>query len=264
MNLPSEFWIGDIENPGPLLLLTYPDLMSLRSVSIKFWNIIGGDNEMSDYFWMLKTQWDFEFIEPKSQKGGWKEEYIRIARVQKIVGTYFTEFNGGQPLRVEINRRGVVSVYRTPTDLDWDALEFEYDSDEYPEMYYNELMKEYRPRKIFLGEDVEYKNVRFWPGNTILLELEPGKYAKLHVGIEEFEIDDEIVYYYSPVGPNKVPYPVAVGKKYIYDMDGNYYPIKIYNEDVPEKDKFDFWHILDESSEGKPVRITDSIWNEGW
>lgn len=83
-------------------------------------------------------------------------------------------------------------------------------------------------------------------------------------GIEEFEIDDEIIYYFSPVGRNRVPYPVAVGKKYVYDMDGNYYPIRVYNEDVPEKDKFDFWHILEESDEGKFVRITDSIWNEGW
>ena len=71
----------------------------------------------------------------------------------RLFGTYLTEFNGGNPLRVVISRDGVVSVYRLPKDFNWRKDgDDEYPLEEYPEMYYTELMKEYRPKKVFLGE----------------------------------------------------------------------------------------------------------------
>jgi len=181
-----------------------------------------------------------------------------------LFGDYFTVFNGGFPLRVIISRDGSVSVYRMPKNSKINFEEF--DPLDFPEMHYTILMKKYRPLKVFLGENIEGSETETWMGSTILLELKPGKYALLYVGIEEFEIDDEILHYYALVGNSAVPYPLAVGKKYVYSMDSlKYFPIKIYNEDVPEENKFDFWRILYErSDEGKDLKVTKRIRNKGF
>lgn len=76
MELPTELLIGNEENPGPLIMLAYPDLMSLELVSRKFREIID-----SDYFWKLKTRrdWGVTYEEPK--KNTWREEYFSYAQV---------------------------------------------------------------------------------------------------------------------------------------------------------------------------------------
>jgi len=162
---------------------------------------------------------------------------------------------------VKVKPEGKVSIYRIPESFfkneDASYEEMIEDKDN-PEEYYNmKLVKEYRARKVFLGEDVEYgEHTDFMIGNTILLELElePGKYVKISNVIEEFEVDDVILHYYSPIGNNAVPYPTAIGEKYVYDiLNLKYYPIELYNEDVSEEDKFDFWHILTDSGESTPI-----------
>jgi len=184
-----------------------------------------------------------------------------------LFGDWLTEFDG-YPLRVIISRDGSVSVYRMRKNSKIDFEEFP--SYEFPEMHYTVLMKKYRPLKVFLGENIEGltgpRGNESSLGSTILLELKPGKYASLGVDIEEFEIDDEILHYYSPVTNTGVPIPVAVGKKYVYDMTApmRYFPIRIYNEEVPEKDKFDFWHILSKRDDGKDLKVTKRIRNKGY
>lgn len=180
-----------------------------------------------------------------------------------LFGEYFTEWNGGKPLRVIIKSDGVVSIYAMPKDLDVMSLEEKgYNYYEDPEMYYTELIKEYKPNKVFLGEEVDGQ---YWIGNSILMELEPGKYVVLYLNIEEFEIDDEILHYYSPMHGSGLPTPVAVGKKYIYNIaDLVYYPIRIYNEDIPEDAKFDFWKVLYEMGGGKPLKSLNIIKNKSF
>jgi len=175
---------------------------------------------------------------------------------ERLFGEYFTYLDGGSPLRVVISRDGSVSVYRMRKNSKIDFEEFH--PLDFPEMHYTKLMKTYRPLKVFLGENIEGDDSA--PGNSILLELEPGKYASLVVDIKEFEIDDEIVHYYAREG-----YPVAVGKKYVYmPLELKYFPIRIYNEEVPEKDKFDFWHILSKRDDGKDLKVTKRIRNKGF
>lgn len=179
-----------------------------------------------------------------------------------LFGEYLTEWNGESSLRVIIKSDGVVSIYAMPKDLDFMDLEEKgYTSYEDPEMYYTELIKEYKPNKVFLGEEVDSQ---YWIGNSILMELEPGKYVVLSLDIEEFEIDDEILHYYSPMHSG-LPTPVAVGKKYIYNIaDLVYYPIRIYNEDVPEDAKFDFWKVLYEMEGGKRLKSLNIIKNKSF
>ena len=58
------------------------------------------------------------------------------------------------------------------------------------------------------------------PGNSILLHVSPQKYIYVGEQIYSFApLDgDTIKAYYSPLGNNQVPYPYAVGEKYVYFM----------------------------------------------
>jgi hypothetical protein len=88
--------------------------------------------------------------------------------------------------------------------------------------------------KIFVGDnelnapdyDLEKGSGR---GNTILLQTGKDEYTYIGDGIRSFKTKDGDVIekYYSPVGNNAVPYPYAVGKKYVYLMlDNEYEPVE--------------------------------------
>jgi hypothetical protein len=66
------------------------------------------------------------------------------------------------------------------------------------------------------------KTDKHFEGNSILVHLakigEKNYYLFVGDTVVEFEIDDTIVEYYSQVGNSDVPYPVAVGKNYVYFM----------------------------------------------
>ena len=66
-------------------------------------------------------------------------------------------------------------------------------------------------------------------GNTILLQTGKDKYTYIGDGIRSFTTKDGDVIqkYYSPVGNSAVPYPYAVGQKYVYLMlDNEYEPVE--------------------------------------
>jgi hypothetical protein len=80
-------------------------------------------------------------------------------------------------------------------------------------------------KKIFIGDnELRIKGGPApkgeYPGNSILMELQPGKY--IYVGSEIYTfntIDGETIEnYYSLVGNSQVPYPYAVGEHYTYFM----------------------------------------------
>ena len=62
-------------------------------------------------------------------------------------------------------------------------------------------------------------------GNTVLLQTGKDKYTYIGDGIRSFTTKDGDVIqkYYSPVGNSAVPYPYAVGQKYVYLMLYNQY-----------------------------------------
>ena len=86
--------------------------------------------------------------------------------------------------------------------------------------------------KIFIGDndlndpsyDLEKGSGR---GNTILLQTSKHAYTYIGDGIRSFSTKDEDVIqnYYSPVGNNAVPYPYAIGNKYVYLMLDNTYEL---------------------------------------
>lgn len=106
-----------------------------------------------------------------------------------------------------------------------------------------EIIIEVEYENIFVGDNDMNINRIYAPkgmyvGNTILLKVSPTKY--IYVGNTLFSFntvkDDIIVRYYSPVGDNIIPYPYAVGKKFVYYLEGEccnnfIVPIKEYNQD---------------------------------
>jgi hypothetical protein len=86
--------------------------------------------------------------------------------------------------------------------------------------------------KIYIGDnelndpsyDLEKGSGR---GNTILLQTSKHAYTYIGDGIRSFSTKDEDVIqnYYSPVGNNAVPYPYAIGNKYVYLMLDNTYEL---------------------------------------
>jgi hypothetical protein len=59
------------------------------------------------------------------------------------------------------------------------------------------------------------------------VQLSSRKYVYIGSSIYEFTVPpgEKIIKYYSRVGNNDVPYPVAIGEKYVYFMlDGDYVP----------------------------------------
>jgi hypothetical protein len=83
---------------------------------------------------------------------------------------------------------------------------------------------------IFIGKSTDEiwcgckEKLKNYIGNSILVKL--SKYKYIHIGAEvtEFKIKEEIIRYESPVGPNGVPYPYAVGEKNTYFMEGEIVP----------------------------------------
>ena len=69
-------------------------------------------------------------------------------------------------------------------------------------------------KKVFVGED----HIEGQDGNSILIQLTNTQYVYIGHIIYEFKTSDQIQKYYSNLGNNDVPYPVAVGEKNAYFM----------------------------------------------
>ena len=105
--------------------------------------------------------------------------------------------------------------------------------------------------KIFVGDnelnapdyDLEKGSGR---GNTILLQTGKDEYTYIGDGIRSFRTKDGDVIekYYSPVGNNAVPYPYAVGQKYVYLMLNNEYePVEDFDLTKDVYTQFYGWNV---------------------
>ena len=99
MQLTPEFLLGDLEHPGPLVTLAYPDVLRMREVSRDAKKITD-----MDYFWELKTRRDFGAENRYPQRGNWKEEYLSYGKEEA-------------PKLIEASREGEVSEVRQLLDL---------------------------------------------------------------------------------------------------------------------------------------------------
>ena len=83
-------------------------------------------------------------------------------------------------------------------------------------------------------------------GNTVLLQTGKDEYTYIGDGIRSFKTKDGDVIekYYSPVGNNAVPYPYAVGKKYVYLMlDNEYEPVEDFDLTKDVYTQYYGWNI---------------------
>lgn len=180
--------------------------------------------------------------------------YDEMKQNLKGYRTYFIHFNGGRPLLVYIKENDVKIFKPDPSISNKDYSMFEFKN----KWIYIILYASYKATKIFIGKSPKIKMTEFsgdygkyFNGNTILLKIKNDKYVLIGYAenIKEFTIkNDEIKKYYSPVGNNDVPYPLAIGEKNIYFF--------LYPEGYISKDNFsdpkDLQTILDEISELRP------------
>jgi hypothetical protein len=112
---------------------------------------------------------------------------------------------------------------------------------------YTIFVKHIKPEKIFIGKSPKIKMTKFsggygkeFDGNTILLLLNNNNYAIINgEGIKNFTTNnDKIINYYSIIGNNDVPYPIAIGEKYYYFW--------IYPEGYLEKNEFKIFKNIED------------------
>ena len=141
---------------------------------------------------------------------------------------YMIHDNHGRPFIVDDTKSEKNAVVYKTKVIDEDARVWEY------EKATKIFTTPYE--RIFIGDnllkDPHYEEVGWAKGNSLLLQISDKKYVYVGDCVFSFEPVDEdtLVKYYSPVGNNDVPYPYAVGKKYVYLLwDKSYYPVEFFD-----------------------------------
>lgn len=139
---------------------------------------------------------------------------------------YLTHDNGGRTFLVICNKSNVCALVFNGKNEDYNPYDiklkklYEYNI---PVMEYTDIIQ------CFPGKDVDEKYL----GNSVLIHIKNNRYAFIGDCIYEFDTfeNDKIIEYYSMVGNSDVPYPVALGEKYVYMMLDHSY---IARSDFPE------------------------------
>ena len=108
---------------------------------------------------------------------------------------------------------------------------------------YNETLNTIK----FVQTHNKYDKYKKENGNSILLKIEQNHYMYIGDKIYEFDTDDEILDYISPIGNNDVPYPYAFSGRYTYIMLDNK---KIKNIDLNDSDPYDYYYDINENASG--------------
>lgn len=126
---------------------------------------------------------------------------------------YLIHDNGGRPFMVDVNTaKKSINVYK-PRELT-EVEEDDINKNRYTTAYHTTLVLHIpRYKKVFIGEDPAWKEAL---GNSILVCVRDHEYISIGMSIYSFVTEDEIISYQSHVGNSDVPYPYAIGKKYIY------------------------------------------------
>lgn len=167
---------------------------------------VGLNNTLSKKFEDLKNKLRDKFIEKEwYEKKEWKKKCFEKNPYKP--NKYIIHDNGLRPFLVHINN-GYVDIYKKKKKYNNKQLENMINLEE----IFTVFVKRYNPMKIFIGKD-PYEGCN---GNTILLKISPKKYVSISLYIHEFSVPDEITEYYSLLGNNDSPYPVAFSKNNIY------------------------------------------------
>jgi len=203
---------------------------------------ITGIDAGNRYVYKFKHYNTFESTKTKIPSGysirkfpaGWIQKYkcgtkILIKKgniVHKNAKLYRIHDNGGRPFVVYINKsisfKQRVHIYKIPPNTYFPHNKNLTTRSALNRQYYTSLVKIYNADKVFIGKSVKNKMTCFngcygpkFNGNTILLRIGK-KYVFIGPEILEFTPPEEINMYYSSIGNSDVPYPVALGKQYVY------------------------------------------------
>ena len=162
---------------------------------------------------LTKKGKDGNYMSKPDSNGMYKWVKIAGDQTRKVKGkAYYIHDNGSRPFKVIVDTKSV-SIYK--------------DTAKYPEEEtYDGLVKSLNPKEIWVGKssgksyisDHTPAQAKEFIGNSILLELSAKKYMYIGTEIYTFETEDVIESYYSLVGNNDVPYPIALGTENIYFM----------------------------------------------
>ena len=107
----------------------------------------------------------------------------------------------------------------------------------------DKVLKKYEVKDIFIGDSkITEDTDKDLYGNTCLLELED-KYVYVGPEIYEFSKKDKIRRYYSQIGRNDVPYPIAVGDKNIYFLFDKKYVLRRFVKHIDEDMYQDYYKM---------------------
>lgn len=184
-------------------------------------------------------------------------------KLTKRVDTYLTHDNGGRNFAVRVSDTGVFVYTVTVTD-DFENDESYKSIAKQPHEVYQDgddmkilLSKPifFNPLQIFVPEGTAYGRPHEpFAGNSILLHIRQNEYIYIGESIKRFKTTDKILEYYSDVGNSDVPYPYAVGAKFIYFMlESVKMPLADIKEHILEPDEDPYQIMYD-----MPKRYIDS------
>jgi hypothetical protein len=198
---------------------------------------------------------------PETNKLTKNNDYYKEIKKKYIsYKTYFTHSNFERPYLIYIKNNDVV-IYDKSENFIINSSLYDRNYNNNKWMYIN-LVKQYKVNKIFIGKsplikmtDFSGGHGKYFDGNTILLLLNNNNYIYIGDGIEKCKINDNIKKYFSFVGNNDVPYPMAIGEKniYFFEYPSGYLPI---NEFPKFKSDKDLQEIFDKGCELDPFLIS--------
>jgi hypothetical protein len=157
-----------------------------------------------------QTKWSRTMLKRKKELANLKttRSFVPFNKLTNKDKVYYVHDNGGRPFKVVANSKGI-QIYKE------DYVEYEDRLDNY-EPTYGQMIFQF---KNMLGYWTGFDSSPYkMNGNSILIKISDNKYVSVGWEIYQFETDDEIVDYVSPVGNSDVPYPVAFGEKDVYFM----------------------------------------------
>ena len=153
-----------------------------------------------------KMTWDQKRKARVEELAGLKstKSFVPVEKLSSRNRTYLIHDNGGQPFKVVANKDGLV-VYKHTDDDNDDEI-------------YEDVVLEFGPNE-FLGYWYGFDSSPYeMHGNSILIKVTDNQYISVGWNIYQFDTDEKIKDYVSPVGNSDVPYPVAYGSEYVYFM----------------------------------------------
>ena len=152
----------------------------------------GNDNKM--YLSVPDKNGRYHWLHKRSRKST-KKKNKSLEKESKR--TWYTHDNGGRPFKVVQPSPSIVEIYK-------------HDNDQY-----NKLVKRYtNVKKIFVGT---YGTDKYFQGNSLLLRLRANnRYVFIGERVYEFTSTENIREFYSPVGNNDAPSPLALSASDVY------------------------------------------------